>query len=213
MGRSERRAGDGRRRGADGFTLLEVLIVVFILGFIAAIMTIAVSSTLKKQRLEAAAKQLGSFIMSAHVGAAERSIGAFVVITAPDADNQRAVWLVADTDRDDTLDFDPANPQAGPDMPVPGGTMNLTWDIGVPPVQAIPGGVNEWPQVGGNSVLLCDPRGYSFNVGAVPTERFNIPVRISLTHNEMLLGELRPTFRYDITVGPLWTVAVDRVGY
>ena len=213
---------DGRRgrgwdeRGSAGFSLIELLVVVFILGVLATIMTINVGATLKKQRLETAARQLDSFLKNAQAGAAERSRGSFVVIgTVPDAEQRRTVWLVSDTNQNDTLDFNPANPMAGPDMPVPGARMFLTPDIAVAPAPAIPGGFNEWTVIAGNYVLLCDPRGYPFRptVGAIAATQITTVVRISLTHQEMLDGTLHPRFRYDITVRPLWTVAIDRVGY
>jgi len=205
--------GDDGRRPEGGFTLIEVLIVVFILGLIATILTINVGTTLKKQRLETAAKQLGSFLKNAQMGASERSRGAFVVITPPDGNGQRTVWMVSDTNQDDALGFDPDNPQAGPDMPLPGGQMFLTADIGLQPDDAIPGGANQWPVIAGNYVLLCDPRGYPFNSAAAPATQITTPVSISITHAEMLSGSLHPRFRYDVTVSPLWTISVDRVGY
>jgi len=214
MSRSGGSAGRSDGRGPEGgFSLIEILVVVVILGLIATILTFNVGVTLKKQRLETAAKQLGSFLKNTQAGASGRSRGAFVVITPPDAQGQRTVWMVSDTNQDDALGFDPDNPQAGPDMPLAGGQMFLPSDIGLHPGDAIPGGVNQWPVINGNFVLLCDPRGYPFNCAVAPATQITTPVSISLTHNEMLSGALHPRFRYDVTVSPLWTISVDRVGY
>lgn len=201
------------RSGERGFTLMEVLIVATILGIIAMILTMNIGNVLKKQRLETAAEQVNSFLRMAQVASAGNSQGAFVVI-APNGDGSHTLWMVADTDANSALGFDPANPTAGPDLPVPQrDQLILTQDIVIHPEQAIPGGVNNWPVVGGNFVLLCDPRGLPFNPSVAPALPFTGPVRLSMTHAEMLTGGLHPYFRFDITVSPLWHSTLDRVGY
>ncbi|MCX7830713.1 MAG: prepilin-type N-terminal cleavage/methylation domain-containing protein, partial [Acidobacteria bacterium] len=101
-----------------GFTLIEVLVVLAILAVIAVIATINVGNTLKKQRLEAAANQLQSFIESASVYARERSRGVFVWIHRGQAPGGGGNWwycyLIEDTNRNDILDYQINNPNAIP---------------------------------------------------------------------------------------------------
>lgn len=201
-----------RGNGERGFSLIEVLVVVAILGFIATLLTFNVSNTLKKQRLEMGAEQFNSFLRSAQVASAERSQGAFIVIS-PNADGSHTLWMVTDTDRNNQLGFDPASPDAGPDFVVPSQRHTITDDIVIHPEQAIPGGINLWPVIDGNFVLLCDPRGLPFDPSTNPPRPFTSAVRISITHAEMLNGGLRPKFRFDISVSPLWHSTVVREWY
>lgn len=107
------------REKEKGFTLIEVLVVLAILGVIAVIATINVSSTLKKQRLEAAANQLQSFIESASVYARERSRGVFVWIHRDQAPGGGGgqwwyCYLIEDTNRNDILEYQINNPSNNP---------------------------------------------------------------------------------------------------
>jgi len=100
-----------------GFTLIEVLIVVAILGILAVVITLNVSSTLKRQRLEAGASQLQSFIESAATYARERSSGVFLWLHQDDAPGGGDQWwycyLIQD-DGDDILNYDIDDPNAVP---------------------------------------------------------------------------------------------------
>jgi prepilin-type N-terminal cleavage/methylation domain-containing protein len=212
------RARRSPERGAGsekGFSLIEVLVVVAILGLIATILTLNVSNTLKKQRLETAAEQLKSQVQLAQVLSAERSVGAFVVIAAQ-ADGSHVVWLVVDTNANNQLDFDPTNPYAGADQPIRGTELNLTRDIVLATSQTPAtywNGINFWPVVNGNFALLCDARGLTFDPSRVPPAPFESAVPLSLTHVEMATGTLRPKFRYDLTVSPLWHTTLEREMY
>ncbi len=211
----------GAKSREAGFSLIELLVVVFIIAIIAMVLTINVSTTLKKQRLETAARQLQSFIERAYVVSAERSRGVFVVISpnpaaSPYGAGSWTVFLVTDTNANDILDFNPAAPAAGPDLPVTEDVMIITQDMALSPQPPTWGGLNNWPAVGGGPaagsfVLLCDPRGLPFNPTAAPAAQISQLTRISLTHQEMLAGVLHPRFRYDITVSPLWHSSLDRV--
>lgn len=202
----------GEGGGERGFSLIEVLVVVAILGLISTILTLNIGLVLKRQRLETAAEQFNAQVRLAQVAAAERSRGSFIVIHA-NGDGTHTVWMVSDTNGDNQLGFNPASPEAGPDMPVPGEQLFLTEDIVFPPEQVFPGGLNNWPVINGNFVLLCDPRGLPFNPATNPPLPFTGSVRISLTHREMVLGSLHPRFRFDITISPLWHSTLAREMY
>ena len=225
-----------RKKGERGFTLIEMLIVVAIIAIIAGIATITVSTTLKKQRVEAAANQLQSFVESAAVQARERSRGVFVWIHRDNAPGGGAMWwycyLIEDTNGNDLLDFAVTDPAAAPpgnqaanadtyihmDPMVLPGDLELAPSNGAatsspPSLPAQWPGPNNWPQTGADFLVLCDPRGLPFNpVLATPRQIVN-PIAISLTHQEMTQRAIHPGIRYDITLSPLWHTRLDTVMY
>lgn len=198
-----------------GFTLIEMLVVVAIIGMIALIMTINVIATLKRGRLDTAANQLRSLVESARIAALDQRTGVFVVISQ-NGDGSWTAQLVADTNGDGDLTFDPANPNAGPDMPVRQHLFLLTNDLAVAPTTAPAAGLmwpgpNNWPVSNGSFVLRCDLRGQPWAPGGAAA--LTTPAIISITHGEMANGTLRPRVRYDITLSPLWHTTMNKVLY
>ena len=220
------------KKREQGFTLIEMITVVAIIAIIAVIATISVSKTLKKQRLEAAANQLQSFIESAAVFSKERSCGVFVWIHRDANPSGTGMWwycyLIADTNRNDILEFNINTPWAPlPGVPAAGTDdqfiatekVQLPEDIALAPTTPLnPGNVwpgpNNWPANPGNAtdfLLLCDPRALPFDPNG-PTQILG-PSVISVTHQEMVDGSLHPKIRYDITVSPLWHTRQNSVMY
>lgn len=224
------------REKEKGFTLIEVLVVLAILGIIAVIATINVSSTLKKQRLEAAANQLQSFIESASVYARERSRGVFVWIHRDQAPGGGGQWwycyLIEDTNRNDILEYqinNPSNIPPGAGTAADGDTYINSEKVGLSGGVALPqdiilpevidpdptawGGQHNLPihPNGTDYYILCDPRSLVFNPNMVA--QILQPSIISITHEEMVDGNLHPRIRYDITISPLWHTRLDRVLY
>ena len=233
-----RNSGSGT--GEKGFTLIEMVIVVAILAVVAGIATIGISDTLKRQRLDAAANQLQSFIQSASYYARQNSIGVFVWLAhRPAPGGGGTLWwycyLIQDTNGNDVLDYNLTSPSSSP----PGNGAD-TWinaersgmesgvalpnDIMIAAQNGAPNanppvlpkqwpGPSNWPVSATDFILLCDPRILPFDPTLAAPAQITRPLAISLTHSDMVTKTLQPKFRYDITVSPLWQTKLDKVGY
>jgi prepilin-type N-terminal cleavage/methylation domain-containing protein len=208
---------DPNRRG---FSLIEVLIVVAILGLLAVIATVAVGKAIKRQRLGVAAQQLAGFIENGFVRAQSTGVG--VILTGvPNADSSCTFRLYADTDNSGTFD-DTADTLLITQL-VPGDTVIQGLTTGV---SYSTFGVNTLPFTGSGSSkvlqLYCDPMGRALNpTGATlattphtpagPNVQIQAPVTLSMTHAAMLSGDLGPKMSYDLQVSPIWhAVCVGR---
>ena len=226
------------RNAEKGFTLVEMLIVVAIMALIAGIATIGISSTLKRQRLDAAGFQLQSLIESASSYARGNSTAVFVWLAQRGAPgggtgNWWYCYLIQDTNGNSVLNYTIVNANASPpgngadtwiDTEKAGleGNIYLPQDLvlaaqngqpnQVPP--SLPGqwpGPNNWPKNGNDYILMCDPRAYPYNSTLATATQITQPTAISITHQEMVSGALVPRYRYDITVSPLWHTRIDKV--
>jgi prepilin-type N-terminal cleavage/methylation domain-containing protein len=197
-------------RGAAGFTLIEILVVVAIIGMISLIMTIAVSKSLKRQRLETAAQQLSSFFEGAYVKG--QTAGATVFVTAvKNADNSCTFSVVADD----------GTGQLGKVL----STQLVPNDLAVSGISTVPTafGSNTWPKLtnppyaaasGNVWCLVCDSLGRTHlpaTSASSPPTQATAPQTLSITHQEMLSGTLGPRMRFDLVLGPIWHVNVTKV--
>ena len=205
-----------------GYTLMEMLIVVAILGMITMIATIAVSNSLKRQRLGVAAQQLASFAENGYIRAQSTGTGVFLT-GRPNPDGSCTFSLYADSDS--SGDFDPTKDTllstqlVTNDIVVQGLTTGTSYSTF---------GVDTWPSTGSGSSevlqLYCDTLGRAMNPTGVtvpttpqtpagPGVQIQAPVVLSMTHNDMLSGNLRPKIRYDIQVAPIWHAVCAQVRY
>jgi prepilin-type N-terminal cleavage/methylation domain-containing protein len=204
------RAGqDWARRG---FSLIEVLIVVAILGLLTVIATMAVSKAIKRQRLEVATQQLAGFIENGFVRAQSAGVG--VIVTGmPNADGSCTFRLYADTDNSGT--FDATADRLLATQLVPNDTVIQGLTLGSYDTF----GVNTLPFTGSGASkvlqLYCDPMGRALNptgdtlattpqTPAGPDVQIQGPVTLSMTHAAMLSGDLGPKLSYDLQVSPIW---------
>jgi len=180
--------------GQLGFSLIEILVVVALLGMISVIMTIAVSKTLKRQRLETAAHEIQSFANRAYTDATSTGRAVFVRISAPAADGSRTMVLFDDTDND--LKF-----TSGTDLQL--STQLVPGDL---VVSAPPSGIASWPSPASNVfIVACDPLGRTVDPTLANPAPVTGSVGLSITHKEMGSGgDLRPNLRFDITLNILW---------
>jgi prepilin-type N-terminal cleavage/methylation domain-containing protein len=182
-----------------GFSLIEMLVVVAILGLISIILTVAIAGTLKRQRLETAGHQLKSFVDRAYALTAQQASDVFVQIGPAQADGSRTLTLVADTNSNQTLD--------GGDPVL--ATETITGDLILTNSTTA---ATQWPTVGSNLQLLCNIRGQAIN--PVTKKVMTDEAIVSLTHSEMTgSGTLRPRFRFDVHVFPLWNPTLVKVRY
>jgi prepilin-type N-terminal cleavage/methylation domain-containing protein len=190
----------GQDRGHRGFSLLEILIVVALLGMISVIMTIAVSKTLKRQRLETAAHEVQSFATRAYTNTTSTGRAVFLRVSAPAADGSRTMTLFDDADND--LKY-----TAGTDVQL--ATQLVTGDL---IVSAPPTGIASWPSPSSNVFLVaCDATGRTVDPTVTTPTPLTVPVSLSITHWEMGTGgTLRPNIRFDITLNVLWQPTITK---
>lgn len=197
---------------AAGFTLIEVLVVVAILGLISVIATIAVSHAIQRQRLGVAAQQLAGFIESAFAKA-QTAGGGVILVGVPNSDGSCTFSLYSDTNNNGVYDA---------------GTDTLLSTQLLPDDTVVQGltlgsfstfGSALWPSTGSGAskmlLLYCDSMGRTINPTSAaiatspqspagPNAQILAPMVLSLTHRFMLLGKLGPRARYDVQVYPIW---------
>lgn len=186
------------REDQNGFTLIEVLVVLFILGLIAALMTIAVSKTLKRQRLGTAAEQLSSFIQKAYTDTSLNQREVFITIGGEESDGSRTVFMIEDSNENGSLD--------GTDTRLD--TLSITHDLVLSNSTTA---AVAWPVINGNLIIGCSAGGRMVD----PTTDTNVDhyIELTITHREMLTGNLTPRIRYTIRVYPIWKTEKTETRY
>lgn len=184
----------GKRSKSDaGFTLIEMLVVVAIIGTITLIITLDAVKAVKRQRLEVAAQGIREALQAVYTRVLTTQKPVYVSI---DSANH---LLIISTDL------------AGNNR------LNLTYaipsDISLSET-SVNGVEANWPVVNGRPTLECDTMGRTIDCSNTnPTNWTQVTdlQTLVVTHSEMVQGTLHPRIEYVVTIYPLWkTVASPR---
>ena len=184
------------RRPAAGFTLIEVLIVLFILGLVTTIAVVQVNSYWQRARLQTAAGDLRTFLQNAYSEAVAQHTAMTVSLqqTTP-----ACVFQVAPP------------PLKGPSTL----TLPDVIDCATLSPDATSGG---WPVVASLPTVVCSQTGLTFvpaGATCASTETPGAQVRevktLAITHKRMIDGSLSPYTRFDVQLFPIWNVSYRKV--
>ncbi len=163
-----------------GFSLVELLIVVVLIGLGAYIGTIAVTNFIQKQRLTTATSELRAFLQEIPNQVTREQTPLYVHYLAATASSPAQFRVTRD--------------QAGTQVVR---SYTLLREIAVETIS--------WPALGSGRALRCDTLFRTTD----PTTNVQVPLThvMRLTHSRMLSGQLKPKRSYDIAITPVWSVA------
>jgi len=211
------RAGRGPQ-GKRGFTLVELLIVLAILGIMLTIAGIEVMRTLQRGRLTTAAQALELTASRAFLEAQRRGATIFLRV-GPLAGGVMPVELWADNTTND-----PGNDHVGTlkttnpfaDILV----ERLTYNTSQICFSTVNAGQIESASWSENStdatkprVLACDTFGRAMDVSLAPPLQLTQAASLSITHAQMVSGRLLPKRNYQLRISPAWGVQIVEVPY
>jgi prepilin-type N-terminal cleavage/methylation domain-containing protein len=179
-----------RRRRESGVTLLEALIVLTIVGVLAAIVTVPINSYWQRSRVETTAGDIRSFMQQAFT----ESVNQHTPVNVTLQQDAGGRWVL----------------QLNPPPPAPR-TANGTYTI--PDFISLAynpaAGAGGWPASGPARTLTCDTVGRTID----PTTGLQVTstMTMSVTHVRMVDGSLTPNVRYDIQVFPIWNVTLRKI--
>ena len=232
------RCGVKARKSEKGFSLIEMLVVVFIIGIIAAISTFAVSETLKKARLETMSETVRGLIGRAKSYAVNNQCDVFVILgptgaAYADTTGPKGIILIVDRNNNQKPDDAIINTtsdylctigrgtlaQFAPGVPV---TDRLNNDISLSSADVTKIQAN-WPIYNGPATLPATPYDKNYAMLVVdPLGRTLDPntftmvaqtMTLNVTHRDMVPapggpGNLRPLQIRTIRISPLFGVSV-----
>jgi prepilin-type N-terminal cleavage/methylation domain-containing protein len=207
---------EGARSSPRGFSLVEVLIVVFLLGVLAAIGTISILPALKKGRLEQAGESVRGVVGGARAQAAMNQCFVFIMVGPSENTNlPKRLEVVVDRNRnmvpDDANNFFTAGAGSMNEdilfSTVAVDQVETNWPLYTGPRTDSDGNSLATPYDNQYRALVVNATGKTFNPdGAMVTATQTL----TLTHRDMVAGSLRPLQRRVIRVGPLFSVTVTR---
>lgn len=195
------------RSAAGGFSLIELLAVVAIIGVIAMISLAQVGAAFKRQRLASSAYELKPLAQRVRSEGENRNAISFLRVAPANADGTTPIQVIVDTNGNSQLDVGTdvvirqvlVPPELSLASPAPAGiTGATTWD--------------QWvARAADDHYVGCDFIGRTINpVTGVQVIR---PLRLELTHDDMISGGLTPMVTWSLTVNPVWNVALaQRLG-
>ncbi len=192
-------APPGRRDA--GVTLVEALVVLAILGLVAAIVTVPVNSYWQRSRLQSAAGDIRSFLQMAYTEAANQHAEVTVTLQHDTATGR---WQLQ-------LNPPPAAPRPSTGTFVIPEFVSLAYNPA-----ATAGG---WPATGTARSLACTPGGLTMipsgstavGTGEIAGSQARQVKTLSISHTSMVDGSLAPNTRFDIQVYPIWSASYRKV--
>ncbi len=176
-----------RKHAELGVSLIEVLVIVVIVGLIAAVAGDAASGTYRKWLAQGAATEVSSFLSSVAARAVENHTTLFLRLA------DRRLTLSRNQDGTGVL-----------------GTYTFPDYIALS--RSDPAGLEcSWPAdpaVTGARILSCDPNSVTMDV--TTGRMVNGPQTIVVTHRDIASGTLKPRIVYTVGVSPLWRGYVNR---
>ena len=165
-----------------GFTLLEALIVVALLGVVVTFTAMGLRSVKEKTGLEAAAQSVKALFDEAPGEAIQRNSQMVVRYVS----SGRRFELVAPADGSvvDSVRLDD----------------NIVFEGGDP---------NGWPTWGGDHAVVCDELGRL--VDPSTGAQIMAPVAFQITLRAMNDGRVKPKYRYMVQIFPVWSCRVTKV--
>lgn len=213
-------------RGGRGFSLVELLVVVFILGVLFIVGGREIAGAWKRQKLQSAATDLKVLMQRAVPEMQRRNMQTFVQI-GPFVNTASVrylpVYLVGDANANGALDGF-ANPPtvANPDLLIDEYDIMVTGQTGVKGITGVSqdfcmsvAAINEIQSVGWSDnttawtnarAIMCDFQGRAIDV--VTRRQIAGPATVVLTHVGVLDGSYTPPTRFLLTVNPVWSVRV-----
>lgn len=182
-----------RRHRESGVTLLEALVVLAIVGVLAAIVTVPINSYWQRARTETTAGDIRNFLQQAFTEAINQHTSITVTLQ-PDAFGN---WVLQ-------LTPPPPHPREA------NGTYTIPNFVSL--AYNPTSGIGAWPTdtsvTPSTRTLTCDTVGRTVD----PTTGLQVTstMTMSITHVRMVDGSLTPNVRYDIQVFPLWNVTVRK---
>lgn len=215
-----------------GFTLLEMLLVVFIVGVIAAISTLAVSNTLRKARLAQMAETVRGTLGRARAYASLNQCTVFVTVgptgagpadasgNYTNATLPKRVDIIVDRNRNQVPDDGLINTTSDYQILIGLNNPMRNTDIALSSQNTAFVETN-WPvylgAAGGPAtmydnnyaMIVVDPMGRTLNPNT--GGMVNQAMTLTMTHCDMIPpGTLRPFQRYTLRISPLYGVTVDK---
>ena len=187
-------------RRSAGFTLIEALVVLAIVGLLTLVAIVPINSYWQRSRLETTAGDIRNFLQSAYFEAINQHTPVDVTL------QQNSV-----TGRWDL--------QLTPPPPPPrtaNGTLVLPEFVSLADNPANTAG--GWPVLGSIRGITCDPggrtmvpAGFTGSGGENPGQVVKEVKTFAVTHASMVDGTLTPNTRFDIQLNPIWSVTIRKV--
>ena len=178
-----------RRHRESGVTLLEALIVLTIIGVLAAIVTVPINSYWQRARVETTAGDIRNFLQQAFT----ESVNQHTPVNVTLQQDVAGKWVLQ-------LNPPPAAPRTA------NGTYTIPDFVSLAYNPAA--GAGGWPTSGPARTLTCDTVGRTIT----PTTGLQVTstVTMTITHVRMVDGSLAPNVRFNIQVFPIWNVTLRK---